>query len=160
MTIRKKIRETIDNYSEEYLEQLNSEGNFIGIYPNGEIREISYEKSQTDADDMREAMTDFLDSLEEGFFDDEEGDSLMAKIVKNDVIWEWGADAALLESYEQKMKLLEYVNYGVTEYTKETTDEYEWEIMTARLDLNCRFNGKIYSTCLYNSENMTFCLNW
>lgn len=164
MTTREQIRETIENYTEEYLNELASRNNFIGIWPDGDINEIDYDISasdECDADDMREAMTDFLDGLEEGFFDDEDGDSLMAEIVENDVCWEMGADATLLESYEQKMSLLEYVrDYGVTENTKDNMDEYDWDIATRRLDLNRRFNGKIYSTCKWNSENMTFCLDW
>ena len=85
----------------------------------------------------------------------------MADIVNNDVLWEWGADPTLLESYDQKIVLLKYVkDYGVTEHTKDGMDEYDWDTMTRRLDFNRRFNGTIYATCAWNSENMTFCLDW
>lgn len=163
-TIRETVRETIENYTEEYLNELLRKVEFISIYPDGDIYEIDYDifpDDAGDADGMREAMTDFLDGLEEGFFDDEDGCSLMAEIVNNDIIWEWGADATLLENDEQKIVLLEYVrDYGVTEHTKDNMDEYDWDTLTRRLDLNRRFNGKIYSTCKWNSENMTFCLDW
>lgn len=164
-TIRQKVRETIKNYTDEYLEQLILNGEFIGIDTDGEISEISYERflrdDDADADDMREAMLDFLDWLEEGFFDDEPGESLMADIVKNDVLYEWGADPGLLESYADKMSLMEYVkDYGVTEITKDMTDAYEWDTATRRLDLNRRCNGTIYQTNKWNSENPTFCIEW
>lgn len=164
-TIRETVRETIKNYTDEYLEQMINDRKFIGFETDGEIRKIDYDRFageyDANADDMREAMIDILDWFEDGFFDDEDGDALMAEIVNNDVIWEWGADATLLENYDQKIVLLEYVkDYGVTEHTKDNMDEYEWESMTRRLDLNRRFDGKIYSTCKWNSENMTFCLDW
>lgn len=163
-TLREIAKETIENYTDEYLNSLISSGNFIGIDPDGYMREIDYyifPDGEGDADDMREALNDFLDSLEEGFFNDEDGDSLMADIVNNDVLWEWGADATLLESYSQKMQLLQYIsNYGVIGSTKTDTNEYDWDIMTCRLDLNRRFDGTIYRTCKWNSENMTFCIGW
>ena len=88
-------------------------------------------------------------------------DVLVETIENNDVLWEWGAGPTLLENGEDKEILLEYVNdYGVTAITKEDCDEYEWEVMTSRLDLNRRFSGVIFSTNAWNSENMTFCLDW
>lgn len=88
-------------------------------------------------------------------------DVLIETIENNDVLCEWGADPTLLESEEDKGSLLEYVNdYGVKAFTKKDCDEYEWEVKTSRLDLNRRFSGVIFSTNAWNSENMTFCLDW
>lgn len=161
-TLRDKTEETIANYSNEELKNMLNNQQFIAIYPDGSIEKIEYGYScDTDPEDIREKMADFLDNLELGFFDDEPGSSILADIINNDVIWQWGADATLLESYNEKIPLIESIaEHGYSENTKEDMDNYDWDIMTDRLDLNRRFQGKIYSSGGYNQESMTFCIDW
>lgn len=161
-TLRNKIEEIIANYTEEELQKMLSNQLFIAIYPDGSTEKIEYGYScDTDPEDIREQMSDFLDNLEFGFFDDEPESSIMADIINNDVIWQWGADATLLESYTEKIPLIESIaEHGYSENTKEDMSDYDWDIMTDRLDLNRRFSGKIYSSGGYNQESMTFCLDW
>lgn len=88
-------------------------------------------------------------------------DALVQTIKEFDVLCEWGADPTILECEEDKESLLEYVtDYGVKAITKEDVDEYEWVVITSRLDLSSAFSGIIYKTNKWNSENMSFCLDW
>ena len=161
-TLRNKIEEIIANYTEEELQNMLNNQLFIAIYPDGSTEKIKYGYScDTDPEDIREQMSDFLDNLEFGFFDDEPEYSIMADIINEDVIWQWGADATLLESYTEKICIIESIaEYGYSENTKEDMSDYDWDIMTDRLDLNRRFSGKIYSSGGYNQESMTFCIDW
>lgn len=161
-TLREKTEEIIANYTEEELQKMLSNQLFISIHPDGSTGKIEYGYScDIDPEDIRGQMSDLLDNLEFGFFDDEPEYSIMADIINNDVLWEWGADATLLESYNEKIPLIYSIaNYGYSENTKEDMSDDDWDIMTDRLDLNRRFQGKIYSSGGYNQESMTFCLDW
>lgn len=162
-TIRETVRETIESYPDKYLKGLISQRSFVAIGTDGELFEIDNDRfvgiDDADADDMRVEILDFLDDFKYGFFDDEFGDSLMAEIVNNDVLWAWGADPVLLESYDEKMCLLEYVShYGCIKMTKADTNEDDWVHAICVLDLDSHFNGFIYKTNRWNSENMIFCI--
>ena len=112
-------------------------------------------------DDAERAMCDkiraVIDKTQAGA-DAAETDDVIGKIKSGFVLFEWGSDATMLETDEDKEQLIDYVSkYGCKTHTRLETEEDRWHELTSRLGLNYNYPGVIYTTTKYNSENMSFC---